>query len=90
MVLFKDRVVAMGKPHYNSSIRTFRFFTWRMSTTVAMLLLLWFLLLLPHPEGMPAFSRWLSAAIPPETKSKTARTLKGCQLVLNTAHLKSR
>jgi hypothetical protein len=27
MVLFKDRVVAMGKPHYNSSIRTFRFFT---------------------------------------------------------------
>ena len=32
-----------------------------------------------HPGGMLAFSRWLSAAIPPVTKSKTSRTLNGCQ-----------
>ena len=36
---------------------------------------LWFLVLMPHAEGMPAFSQCLSAAIPPETKFKTSRTL---------------
>ena len=33
--LFEDRVVAMGNPHCNYSIWTFRFCTYRMNTTVA-------------------------------------------------------
>ena len=32
-----------------------------------------------HPGGMLAFSRWLSPAIPPVSKSKTSRTPNGCQ-----------
>jgi len=33
----------------------------------------------PHPEGMPAISRWLSAATPPETRRIIASTPKGSQ-----------